>query len=66
MTECVWTWESDSGVFSVHVCAREDAMSAKFVKGEDAITLEIGYNITIEELKKKFTEALTTLLWKHK
>lgn len=65
MTDCIWQWEQDGGVFSVYVCAREEGMLAKVVKGEDAVAFEVPYN-NIEELKKKFVEALTALLLKRK
>ena len=66
MTDCIWTWEQDSFALSVYVCANEDAMSAKFIRGEDAVTLEVPYNISIDELKKKFAEVLTSLFLRRK
>lgn len=72
MTDCIWTWEQDSYVLSVHVCAAEHAMIAKFMRGEDAITLEVPYDLTVDELKKKeelrkkFAEVLTSLFLRRK
>lgn len=72
MSECIWTWEQDSRVVSVHICAREDAMAVKFMRGEDAVALEVPYDLTIddiknkEELRKKFAEVLSLLFLRRK
>lgn len=72
MSECIWTWEQDSRAVSVRICAREDSASVKFIRGEDAVALEVPYDLTVddvkknEELRKKFAEVLALLLSRRK